>query len=99
METGPETASLGPEALGELLLERVDRRGLLHGEADAVEAVEQAVLAERIDVEPDRPAVGAADLLLLQIDGERRIGAALRVVEELFQIFRAHLDRQDAVLE
>ena len=39
-----------------------------YGQADVVEAVEQAVLAVRVDVELDHAAVGAADFLLLQID-------------------------------
>src|SRR5215469_11416492 len=68
-----------------LCLEAVDLARLDHRQADVVEAVEQAVLAVRIDVEGDLAAVGAADLLLLQVDGQRRIGAALGVVEQLLQ--------------
>ena len=40
-------------------------------EADGVEAVQQAVLAERVDVELDDPAVGTANLLAFEIDGDR----------------------------
>src|SRR5258708_22671419 len=47
-------------------LEVVDVRLLLHGEPDIVEAVQQAMLAERIDVEMDGATVGTLDLLLLQ---------------------------------
>src|SRR5690606_11487993 len=60
---------LRPGAFAELLLVGVDGGGLLHGQPDAVEAVEQAVLAERVDVERDHAAVRAADLLLLEVDG------------------------------
>ena len=44
-------------------------------------------------------AIRPADFLVGQIDGERRIGAAIGIVEQLLQIFRRHRDRQDAVLE
>src|SRR5262245_40636867 len=50
-------------------LEAVDGGRLLQRQADVVEPVQQAMLAEGIDVEADEPAVGAGDLLLLQIDG------------------------------
>src|SRR5579883_3264424 len=84
---------------GRLLLESFDRRRLDHGQADIVEAFEQAVLAERIDVEAHDAAVRAANLLLLEIDRQRRVGAALGVVEQLCQIFGRDFDRQNAVLE
>ena len=47
------------------------------------------MLAERVDVELDRAAVGAANFLLREIDRERRVGAALGIVEELGEILRA----------
>ena len=53
-------------------LEVVDLRLLLHGEPDVVEAVQQAMLAERIDVEMHRAAVGSLDLLILEIDPFRK---------------------------
>src|SRR2546430_1133937 len=59
----------------------VDRRLLFHGQPDVVEAVHQAVLAERIDLEFHLAAVRAADLLVGKVDGQRRIGAALGIVE------------------
>src|SRR6056297_2791199 len=40
-------------------LEAVDRGGLFQRQADIVETVEQAVLAEGVDIERDRSAVGA----------------------------------------
>ena len=67
----------------------VDRGLLFHRQADVVEAVDQAVLAERIDLEFDLAAVGAADFLVRQVDGQRRIGAALGVVEQLVEVFLA----------
>ena len=44
-------------------------------------------------------AVRSADFLLLQIDRERGIGAALGVVEQLVEVLGADADRQHAVLE
>src|SRR5262245_8683370 len=82
-----------------LALEAGDLVLLDHREADVVETVEQAMLAVRIDLELDHAAVGAADLLLLEIDRQRRVGAAAGVVEQLLEILRRHLDRQHAVLE
>ena len=46
------------------------------------------MLAERVEVEGDAAAVGTADLLLLEVDRQRRVGAALGVVEELFEVLR-----------
>src|SRR3546814_3382819 len=70
-------SALGP-GLAHLarFLEDGDPVGLLQGEADVVEAVHQAVLAEGIDVEGDGAAVRPGDLLLLQIDGDDGVGAA-----------------------
>ena len=45
-------------------------------------------LRKRVEVELDHAAVGPADLLRLQVDRERRVGAALGVVEQLVEIFR-----------
>src|SRR4051794_9099396 len=93
--------ALPEPGLGELvlLLEAVDELALLEREANIVEAVQQAVLAEGIDVEADAAAIGTGDLLLLQIDAEDRIGPALGVVHQLVEIFLGDLDRQDAILE
>src|SRR5689334_7878135 len=87
--------------LGFLLarLEVVDLRLLLHGKTDVVEAVQQAMLAEGVDVEMDGAAVGTLDLLLLEIDLDDRVGAAARIVHQLGDDVLRYLDRQDAVLE
>src|SRR6476659_5379590 len=87
-----------PRRLG-LFLEARDLRALGHGQADIVQALEQAVLAARIDLELDDAAVGAADFLLFHIDRQRRIGAALGVVEKLLYVRRRDLHRKNAVLE
>src|SRR6266567_7058025 len=63
-------------------LEGVDRLFLLQGEADIVETVDEAVLAEGIDVELDHAAIGAGDLLAIEIDGDDGVGAALGVVHQ-----------------
>ena len=60
---------------------------------------EQAVLAEGVDVERDHAAVGAADLLRREVDGQRGVGAAPRVVHQLVEVLLRDHDRQDAVLE
>src|SRR6185369_6533332 len=82
-----------------LLLEALDLVLLDHRQADVVEAVEQAMLAVGVDLELDHAAVGAPDLLLLQVDRQRGIGAALGIVEQLLQVLGRDLDRQHAVLE
>src|SRR6266851_616504 len=87
--------------LGVLLagLEVVDLRLLLHGQADIVEAIQQAMLAEGVDREMHGAAVGSLDLLLLEVDLDDGIGAAARIVHQLGDDLLWHPDRQDAVLE
>src|SRR5689334_10482588 len=75
-----------------LLLVARDLCLLLLREPDIVERVEQAVLAEWIDVEPDDAAVRAADFLAFEIDGERGVRAAVGVIEQLLQILRRNAD-------
>src|SRR5581483_4609720 len=70
-----------------------------HGQADIVPAVEQALLAEGIDLELDAAAVRTADFLRFQIDRDAGIGAALGIVHQLVDVFLRQLDGQDAVLE
>src|SRR5262245_44115590 len=53
----------------------------------------------RVDLELDQAAVRAPDLLLLEIDRQRRIRAALGIVKQFFQVLRLDLDRQHSVLE
>ncbi len=51
-----------------------------------------------VEIERDRAAIEAMNLLGFEIDGQRRICAARSVVHQLVQIFLGDLDRQDAVL-
>ena len=46
-------------------------------------------LRNEIDVELDDAAVGAANLLLLEIDRQRRVGAAAGIVEQLVDVVSA----------
>src|SRR6185437_9308528 len=92
--------SLNPGLLDVLLL--LEGRDLVfgaHGQADIVPAIEQALLAEFIDLERDHAAVRTADLLLLQIDRDDGVGTALGIVHQLVDLGLGQLDRQDAVLE
>src|SRR5216683_784069 len=82
-----------------LRLEGGDRRRLLQGEPDIVEAVQQAVLAEGVDVEFDDAAIGPGDRLAGEIDGEPGVGALLGVVHQRVYDLLRQLARQDAVLE
>ena len=75
-------------------LEAADRVHLLHGEADVVEAVQQAVLAERVHLEAEGRAVVADDLLRGQVDLE--LEALLRVVQQLQHLVARQHHRQHA---
>src|SRR5665213_3755512 len=88
----------GPGLAGAALrLEGGDRALLLQRDADIVESVQQAMLAEGIDVEMNGGAVRPGDLLLLEIDGQAGIGALLRVLHEERHRLGRQLDRQHAV--
>src|SRR5207244_9585703 len=90
----------GPGAqLGVLLLERSDGASLLHGQPDIVEAVQEEMELEIVEIELDHAAIRAADFLGLEVDRQRGVRAARGVVHQLVQVFRADSDRQDAVLE
>ena len=56
------------------------------GQADIVPAIEQALLAKRIDLELDHAAVRAADFLGFQVDRNAGIGAPLGIVHQLVDI-------------
>src|SRR5215468_2739142 len=81
------------------LLVAVDRRRLLHGEADVVEAVQEHVLPESINLEVDLLAVGPLDSLRREVDGEPGVGSLAGVVHELVDDLLRQLDRENAVLE
>src|SRR5205807_573582 len=79
--------------------ECLDVSGFFERQANIIETVEKAMLAERIDFEADHAAMRAAYFLGFEIDRERCIGPALHVVHELGKIFGRDRDRQNAVLE
>src|ERR1700749_543676 len=81
------------------LFEAVDLVFGAHGQADIVPAIQQALLAERIDVELDGAAIGAANLLRFQVDGDDGVGTTFGVIHQLVDVGLRQLDRQDAVLE
>src|ERR1700759_2085802 len=87
LRSGPGAFSLG------LFLVSIDRGLFLHGQPDIVEAVQHAMLAERIDLELQRAAVGATDFLFFEVDRQRRIGAALGIVEQFVEVFLLDADR------
>ena len=73
---------------------------LLHRQADVVEAVQQAVLAEADRCRTGSvPPSGPRDLLLLEVDRDDGVGAAARIVHQLVDVLLRQHDRQDAVLE
>src|SRR5690606_38375712 len=78
-------------------LEAVDLGVLLQGQANVVEAVEQAVLLPGIDLEVQRTAVRSLDRLGLQVDGQGGVGAARGIVEQLGDLLGRQLDQQDTV--
>src|SRR6202171_2442508 len=80
-------------------LESFNFRGFLQGQAGIVETVREAMFVERIDIEGDDAAIGAANFLGFEIDRERRIGAALGVIHELGEVFWRNNDRKNTVLE
>src|SRR4029077_1024529 len=76
-----------PRAFG-FVLEARDLVLLAQGPADIVEPVQQRMLASRCYAEPAQPAVAPADLLLFQIDAQRRIRAAFGIVEQFVEVLR-----------
>jgi hypothetical protein len=78
----------------------IDGACLLESQSYVVEAIEQAMLLERVDTSnPITPPSGRMDFLRLKIDGDRGVGAATGVIHQLVEVFLADDDRQNAVLE
>src|ERR1700732_3856426 len=90
-----------PRLLGfALRLERANLVGVSKSERDVVESVQQAVLAKRVDLEPEsRAAVGGRDSLPFEVDGELESRERCGVVKQALDISLRHHDRQQAVLE
>src|SRR5262245_24205660 len=83
-----------------LRLERADLVRVAQREPDLVEPVEQAVLAELVDVETEAlRAIDGRDRLLLQINHQSKTGKRRSVVEELVDLGLRQGDRQEAVLQ
>src|SRR5262249_1458728 len=83
-----------------LLLEGADLVRVAQREADLVEPVQQAVLAERVDVEAEAfRAIGGRDRLLSQINRQFEAGKRRGIVEKLVDLGLGQGDRQEAVLE
>ena len=80
-------------------LEGIDRRGVFEGQADIVKTVEQAALAECVDLEMNLAAILADDGLGFNVDGEAGIGAEPGIFYQLLADFLRKDDRQNAVLE
>ena len=80
-------------------LERFDFRAVLHDQPDIVEALEQALLRIRIDIEGVMRAVGAGDFLRVKInaDGGTRLCLQLRAQFRADCVGQHH--RQHAVLQ
>src|SRR4051812_36755152 len=81
-------------------LEGADLVGVAQAQADLVEAVQQAVLVERVDVEVEAfRAIGGRDRLLSQIHSQFETGKRSGIVEELLDLGLGQGDRQEAVLQ
>ena len=73
---------------------------LLHGQADIVEAIEQAMFAEWVDIEAEIfIAGGPFDGLVGQIDREGAPVGFGRFLHQNIDLFLRQFDRQDAVFE
>mmetsp|Transcript_24428 Transcript_24428/g.67142 ORF Transcript_24428/g.67142 Transcript_24428/m.67142 type:complete len:226 (+) Transcript_24428:154-831(+) len=85
------------EALAPLFLEGVDDTFLLQCQANVVEAVDEAVLAEGVDLEGHGLSVLPQDLLLGQVNGE--LFLCLRVHHQHLYLVLRQSDGKHAVLE
>src|SRR5258708_35971689 len=81
-----------------LFLERGDIAGLLQGEPDVIEPVQQAVLAEGIELEFDHTAIGAGDRLIGEVYGQPGISPLARILHQLVDDFLRQLAPQGARL-
>src|SRR5690242_2166557 len=82
------------------VLESADLVRVAQRQADLIEPVEEAVLAERIHVEAELlRAVGRRDHLLFEVDGQLERRERRGVVEELVHLRLGEDDGQKTVLE
>src|SRR5687767_7170878 len=83
-----------------LRLEGADLVRVAQRKADLVQAVQQAVFPERIDLEAEALlAVGGRDRLALQVDDEPKAGERRGVMKQRVHLVLAQHHRQQAVLE
>src|SRR5262249_35630125 len=81
-------------------LEGADLFRVAQRQADLVQAVQQAMLAEGIDVESELlRAVDGRDQLLFQVDRQFETGKGRSVVKQPVDLALAQRDRQEAVLQ
>src|SRR5438105_2953835 len=80
-------------------LEGADLVGMAQRERDVVEAVDEAVLAERLHVESELGAVGLDHDLALEVDRQLVAHEGRHFVEQARHLVLRQLDRQQAVLE
>src|SRR5690554_2289425 len=69
------------------LLEGADRIRVLQGQTDVIQAIEQAMLAELVDLEAVLHAIGAGDGLLLQVHGQLITFLSVDLSKELVDLF------------
>src|SRR5207237_9345555 len=96
---GPDHAELPGTREPGLFLVGADLAHLLLGQTDIVEPVQEAVLAECIDLEAYLLAVRPSDRLGFQLDRHHCVGAFPSVFHQLVDDLLGESDRQDAVLE
>src|SRR6185295_5647952 len=104
MPSPGRTATLILEVPGMLLfspgLECADLVRVAQREADLVQPVQQAVLAERVDVEVKGLfAVDSGDRLALQVDEQAQTGKRVALVEQAIDLGLGQDHRKKAVLE
>ncbi len=81
-----------------LRLELVESFFVAQGEADVVEAVQQAVFAERVDVEVRVEAEVVGDGLGLEVDGDEVVGVFGAAGQEFLHLFFGEAGEDNAVL-
>src|SRR5262245_57300407 len=82
-----------------MLLVSGNLRFVLQGEADLIEPLQQALLAERVNVEMKAGARRGSHRLRRQINGEPVAGPGFHFFEQLGNFFGLQHDREHTVLE
>src|SRR6188474_681067 len=80
------------------LLECRDLVRVIERQTDVVQAVEQAVLAERLDLERIVETVAVRDRLVFEVDGQPEAGLAVGPVCDRLALFFWQADQEQAVL-